>query len=173
MCVLSFHLKFWSHSQVVKYLTNNMDLSRKIGIPIPVIISGNATWDDYKDCCGIPDYALILFDDICDIVGPSEEWPSVIRELFWSPNVTHNNHLKLCAFVAVNGLNPEVFIEWVDLMGLARDDASRREFCSWLIELTTKQEKWKKIYAYHVLNHQYEFVTGEVKFRLPMNVNHT
>ena len=114
-----------------------------------------------------------MFDDICDIVGPSEEWPSVIRELFWQPNVTHANWMRLCAFVVVNGLNPEVFMEWVDLMGLARDDASRREFCNWLIQLTTNTEKWHKVYAFNVLNHQYEFVTGEVKFRLPMAVTHS
>ena len=23
----------------------------------------------------IPDYAYILFDDMCDVVGPSDKWP--------------------------------------------------------------------------------------------------
>ena len=29
-----------------------------------------------------PDYAYILFDDICKIIGPSDEWPKRILELF-------------------------------------------------------------------------------------------
>ena len=37
----------------------------------------------------IPDYAYILFDDICDIIGPSEQWPKKFLELFWSRNVGH------------------------------------------------------------------------------------
>ena len=56
-----------------------------------------------------PDYAYILFDDICNIIGPSDEWPEGILKLFWSRNVKHWDHFMLCAFVAVNGLNPEVF----------------------------------------------------------------
>ena len=28
-----------------------------------------------------PDYAYILFDDICDIIGPSDEWPEGILKL--------------------------------------------------------------------------------------------
>ena len=31
----------------------------------------------------IPDYAYILFDDICEIIGPSDEWPEGILKLFW------------------------------------------------------------------------------------------
>ena len=61
-----------------------------------------------------PDYAYILFDDICDIIGPSDEWPEGILKLFWSRNVKHWDCFMLCVFVAVNGLNSEVFLEWVD-----------------------------------------------------------
>ena len=148
---------------------SQFNFSQKIFDPKPGIKCGNCNFDDYEQEADIPDYAYILFDDICDIIGPAEEWPVVIRTLFWTPGVTHFNRMKLCAFVVVNGLHPEVFMEWVDLMGVARNTSSRREFISWLTELTTNPYKWRRVYAFHVLNHQYEFVTGEIKLRLSMS----
>ena len=37
----------------------------------------------------IPDFTYILFDNICDIIGPSEEWPEGILKLFWTRNLKH------------------------------------------------------------------------------------
>ena len=87
-----------------------------------------------------PNYAWILFDDICDIIGHADEWTSNIRQSFWSRNVTHLNSFKLCALVAVNGLNQEVFLEWIDVVGLARDLSALNEFKSLLHTFTTNQE---------------------------------
>ena len=61
----------------------------------------------------IPDYAYILFDDICDIIGPSNEWPEKILKLFWTQNVTH----------------------------LARDNSALNEFKSLLHTFTTNTSK--------------------------------
>ena len=36
----------------------------------------------------IPDFAYI-FDNICDIIGPSNEWPEGILKLFWTKNLKH------------------------------------------------------------------------------------
>ena len=111
----------------------------------------------------ILDYAYILFDNICDVVGPSDEWPLGILKIFWRPNSSHWERFILCTFVAVNGLNPEMFYEWVDLMSLARDSHSRSEFRSLLHSFISNPQKWNRAYAYHVLNHRFEFVNGEVK----------
>ena len=73
-----------------------------------------------------PDYVYILFDDICDIIGSSEEWPKRISELFWSRNITHWDRFILCTFVVVNGLNPQLFLEWINVIGMARDKHSLR-----------------------------------------------
>ena len=89
-----------------------------------------------------PDYAYILFDDICDIIGPSEQWPKKILELFWSQNVGHWDRFMLCTFVVVNGLNPEIFIEWIDVIGMVTDKYSIREFKSLLDIFTKPPEKW-------------------------------
>ena len=77
-----------------------------------------------------PDYAYILFDNICDIIGPSDEWPKRILELFWSREIKHWDHFVLSAFVVINGLNPDMFLEWIDIIGLAKDENSLREFKS-------------------------------------------
>ena len=116
----------------------------------------------------IPDYAFILFDDICDIIGPSSEWPEKILKLSWTPNVKHWDKFILLTFVVVNGLNPKIFLEWIDVMHLARDESALNEFKSLLHTFTTKTSKWNRAYGYHILNHRYEYLTGEVKCYLPM-----
>ena len=110
----------------------------------------------------IPDFAYILFDDICDIIGPSEEWPEGFLKLFWTRNLKHWDRFVLCCFIAVNGLNPEVFMEWVDVMHLASDYEAVREFKSLLNDFTNNASKWTRAYGYHVLNHCYEYVSGTV-----------
>ena len=48
----------------------------------------------------------------------------------------------VCTFVVVNGLNPEIFIEWIDVIGMATDKHSIREFKSLLDTFTKNPEKW-------------------------------
>ena len=69
----------------------------------------------------------------------------------------------LCAFCYINGLNPVVFLEWVDVVGLSMDESARREIVNWFHEFETNNKKWHKIYQYNILNHQYEYLNGEVK----------
>ena len=112
-----------------------------------------------------PDYAYILWDDICDIIGQEDEWPTKIRNLFWQPNCKHVDRFQLATYVVVNGLNPEVFMEWVDVMHLARDLSAKKEFESLLNAFNSNPMKWNNI-----CNHQYEYLNGEVKYRLAMSV---
>ena len=58
-----------------------------------------------------PYYAYILWDDMCDIMVPENEWPSKICHLLWTPKCKYVERFQLAAFVVVNGLNPEVFME--------------------------------------------------------------
>ena len=113
-----------------------------------------------------PDYAYIFFSDICDIIGPSDQWPERILDLFWSKNVKHLNHFILCTFVIVNGLNPQIFLEWVDVIGMARDYDVFEEFKTLLDTLRSNPQKWNKVYGYNVINHRYEYINGKVKWNL-------
>ena len=117
-----------------------------------------------------PDYAYILFDDICDIIGASDNWPERILKLFWTRNISHWERFMLCTFVVVNGLNPEVFLEWVDVIGMARDVHSLREFKTLLDSFTQNPDKWDRAYGYNIFNHRYEYINGKVKYHLSLSV---
>lgn len=49
-----------------------------------------------------------LIETIVDIIGPIDEWPYLISNLFFSKNVNHAMRPILVAFIFVNGLNPVV-----------------------------------------------------------------
>ena len=71
----------------------------------------------------------------------------------------------------VNVLNPEVFMELVDVMHLARDLPAQNKFGSLLKAFTSNPMKWNRVWTYNICNHQYEYLNGEVKNRLLMIVN--
>lgn len=49
-----------------------------------------------------------LWDTIQDIIGPANQWPEWIRNLFWTRNLNHAQRPLISAFIIFNGLNPEV-----------------------------------------------------------------
>lgn len=48
------------------------------------------------------------WESIQDIIGPANEWPKWIAELFLGSNLTHAQRPLVCAFAVFNGLNPVV-----------------------------------------------------------------
>ena len=71
-----------------------------------------------------------LWQDIQDIVGKADLWPQKITTLMWTQGVRHGVRMILAAFIYFNGLNPDVFFEWADLLNLCSDEAAKREFHS-------------------------------------------
>ena len=67
-------------------------------------------------------------------------------KLFWTRNLKHWDRFVVCCFIAVNGLNPEVFLEWVDVMHLAANHEALEEFKALLHEFTKNSSKWNKAY---------------------------
>lgn len=49
-----------------------------------------------------------LWELIQELIGPAQEWPGWICELFLGKNLTHSQRPLLCAFVIFNGLDPVV-----------------------------------------------------------------
>ena len=121
----------------------------------------------------IPDYAYILFDDICNVIGPSNEWLEKILKLFWSRNVKHWDRFLLTTFIVVYRLNPEVFLDWINVIHLARDNAALEELKYLIHTFTTNTSKWNRAYGYNILNHRYEYLRGEVKCDVPMSTVRT
>ena len=103
-----------------------------------------------------------LWMTIQDIVGEASLWPVLIRRLFWTPNLIHWHRILICTFVYVNGLNPEIFFEWVNLLQLGRDSAAYRHFRA-LFRLFENGRNYT-LYAYNVTNNSYEYLNGNVRF---------
>ena len=101
-----------------------------------------------------------LWTDIQDIIGSASLWPYRIRRLFWKQGVQHLDRILLATFVLVNGLNPEVFMEWARLIGLGRDGAAYRHFEA-LFRLLP--ERNYTLYAYNITNNRYEYLDGSVR----------
>ena len=101
-----------------------------------------------------------LWRDIQDIIGNARLWPYRIRALFWKQGVKHFERILLVTFVLVNGLNPEVFMEWVDLVNLCNNTSARRHFEA-LFRLLP--ERNYTLYAYNVTNNRYEYLDGRVR----------
>ena len=56
----------------------DIDLTQTIFDMTPVTICGDDS--EYKP--DIPDHIYLLWDDICEIIGDPEKWPTVMRTLF-------------------------------------------------------------------------------------------
>ena len=106
-----------------------------------------------------------LWTYVQDIIGVANHWPLTIRKLFWTKGVKHNDHLILAAFVHFNGLNPEVFMEWVELIGLCGDGAARWEFLA--VFKKFREGAGYNLYAYIVARKFYEYLEKTVQIYLP------
>ena len=111
-----------------------------------------------------------LWLEILDIIGPVRNWPPKMRNLFFTRDLTHYQHLKVCAFVYVNGLNPEMFYKWNAHFKLIAKADALRECKNWFWEFEYNLFKWQDIYQYNVYHNRYEFLDGRVKFYLPLGL---
>ena len=103
-----------------------------------------------------------LWIDIQDVVGLQNLWPNRIRDLFWSRNVKYFDRQVVAAFVFVNGLNPEIFLEWVNLIGMARDRPAIDHF-KWLFRQFETDPRKFTLYGYNVTNNRYEYINGKIR----------
>ena len=94
-----------------------------------------------------------------DIVGKASAWPKNIRRLFWTRCVKHFDRIIMAAFVYVNGLNPEIFFEWAELLHVFRDSSGLRH-CQNLFKLFDNGRYSKALYAYNITTGRYEYIDG-------------
>ena len=62
-----------------------------------------------------------MWEHILDIIGPVRNWPPEIRNLFFKTNLSHIEVVKICTFANVNGLDPDLLVEWCDNMKLHKN----------------------------------------------------
>ena len=97
---------------------------------------------------------------IQDIIGDAKLWPKSTRKLFWTTHLRHFQRILIATFAYVNGLSPELFMEWARLMDLGRDSAAYRHFDA-LFRIFPNRNY--KMYAFHVANNRYEYLDGSVR----------
>ena len=102
-----------------------------------------------------------LWMSIQDIIGPTYLWPVNIRRLFWIGNLNHFQRIVVSTFVYVNGLNPEIFMQWVELLNLARNPEAIRHFNA-IFRLFESGRNYR-LYAYNVSNNRYEYLDGSIR----------
>ena len=105
----------------------------------------------------------ILWRDIQEIVGEATLWPRSIRLLFWKRNVSHWERTLLAAFVWVNALNPEIFMEWCELKKLFRDKKAK-DHMEYLFTKFEQGPPYYKLYAWHVSANRYEWLDGTTRY---------
>ena len=66
-----------------------------------------------------------LWCTILDIIGPRDKWPRNIPGLFWKVGTLKNQErFVLTTFCYINGLGPELLLEWCTIRRLLRDVAA-------------------------------------------------
>lgn len=106
-----------------------------------------------------------LWMDIQHIVGPANLWPLSIRRLFWTRPLRHWQRILICTFAYVNGLNPEVLIEWVLLLRLLNNESGVRHIQSFFI-LVERGTNYT-LYSLNVSTRRYEWLDGRPRAYLP------
>jgi hypothetical protein len=68
----------------------------------------------------------------------------------------------ISAFVFVNGLNPSIFLQWIQLRGLARDRQAQNHFAYLFDQFEKDPTKFGYgLYAYNVTMGHYQKINGE------------
>ncbi len=57
----------------------------------------------------------------------------------------------------------QIFLEWVDLKGLARDRNARDEIVGLFNAWEKEPRRWTTTYGYNVSFNRYEYISGEVR----------
>lgn len=108
----------------------------------------------------------ILWRDIQDIIGNASLWPIRIRRLFWTQHLRYFQRFLIVIFSYVNGLNPQLLIEWLKIQrGFSNAESERhvRELFIRLEEGKYNNHTRYNYYGYNVYNKRYEYVNGTEK----------
>ena len=68
----------------------------------------------------------------------------------------------VAAFVFVNGLNPDVFFQWADLLHQLSDDEARREMRGFFRSFDNGVGYG--LYAYNIAMNRYQYINGSTHY---------
>jgi hypothetical protein len=105
---------------------------------------------------------------IQDLIGPAFEWPSEMQKYFWQSNVKHFDRLLIATFVYVNGLHPDIFMKWVDMTSMCRDNAAR-EHLVYLSKRFHTGDYLHTMYGFNIVCNEFQYLDGRKRKYIKKN----
>ena len=107
-----------------------------------------------------------LWSTIVDIVGPVRNWPKHIKPLFWKKDIKDEDRFKLSVFIYVNGVNPEIFYEWIHAIKLLNPkNKSGWAHIRYLFKIMEEgREKRRTWYAWNVHENRSQYLDGTTRY---------
>ena len=105
-----------------------------------------------------------LWWNIIDIIGPINKWPKAIRRLFWKKNWNHEERFKIVIFIYINGLNPTILYDWIQVY---KNISNRNAWCHlrYLLQIFEEGIKYRKKYwAFNVTAGCYQYLDGTTRY---------
>ena len=102
-----------------------------------------------------------LWELFQDLIGKCNLWPRRIRTNFWTRNISNFSRYITAAFVYVNGLDPKLFMEWVELKHLCRDKKAVDHFY-YLFKTFHENPLKYNVWQYNVHNNRYENLRRQI-----------
>lgn len=102
---------------------------------------------------------------IQEVIRPANLWPLSIRRLFWTRPLRHWQRILICTFAYINGINPEVLIEWVLLLSLLNNEPGVRHIQRFFILVEIRRNN--TLYSWIVSTRRYELMDGRPRTYLP------
>jgi hypothetical protein len=112
---------------------------------------------------------FIKFDNICRQIGAAKYWPGRILGLFWSKTLSDSELLTLCIFVWVNRLEKKEFILWLMTINAFHHHRMVLHVERWFEKFEKECKTVRRLCAYNILNHRYEYIDGRIREQLGPN----
>lgn len=100
--------------------------------------------------------------DIQDVIGSASLWPQRIRSLFWTRPLKHWDRIQLAAFAWVNGLNPIILLEWVELR--QQTSCTGMRHLRALFDYFREGRYCKSLYSYDTTMRRWHHLDGSIKW---------
>ena len=111
-----------------------------------------------------------LWMEIQDLIGKASLWPKSMRKLFWTPHLDHFHRILIAVFGYINGLHPDILLQWAKHMKLCRDVAAERHIENLYCIFKREGKQYGKLYAFNVTNLRYEYIDGTVRHYEPKHL---
>ena len=83
-------------------------------------------------------------------MGDASLWPINIRRIFWTKYSNNMQRVLLCIFCYVNGLSPDVILEWNNCFQIFRDNSAIQHFL--FVNSALEGGRYRYLYAYNIHN---------------------